>query len=269
MRLNNRRHQQKSLCFFTVFFFQLICLSSICYAESETPQFPNSLPDRIVGDIGGAVYTTNLHIGSYGTQSAPLPYGFFDYKRFAMRIDQLALKTVKMGFGHLEIVGKVDPDTYKVKSTINGQTINKGYQVPIGIGTFQETPVGVFMINAYHDFGKSNGNLFELNYFAEVELVKKIVIYPQIGLERQTSQFTNYYYGVTASQAQQTGYQSYTAQGSTNPLAGFLMEIPIVDDWYLNVYGKRKWLGSGVNNSPVLTRSFQDTMFVAVAYRFK
>jgi outer membrane protein len=88
-------------------------------------------------------------------------------------------------------------------------------------------------------------------------------------MERQSGSFANYYYGVTPGEAQITGYRAYTASASTNPLAGFLLEIPVADAWYVNLYGKRKWLGSGVNNSPVLTRSYQDTMFMALAYRFK
>ena len=253
--------------------FVLLCFVSslpVVYAASgQDLDIPNGLPDRIVGDIGVAVYSTNLNIGSYGTQSMVLPYGFFDYQRFAMRIDQLAFKTAPVGFGFLEIVGKVDPDSYKVKSTINGQTINKGYQVPIGLGTFQDTPIGAFFLNAYHDFGQSKGNLLEVNYFAEIELISKVVLYPQVGMERQSGSFANYYYGVTPGEAQITGYRAYTASASTNPLAGFLLEIPVADAWYVNLYGKRKWLGSGVNNSPVLTRSYQDTMFMALAYRFK
>ena len=125
------------------------------------------------------------------------------------------------------------------------------------------------MVNAYHDFGPSNGNIFELNYFSEIEAINKVVIYPQIGIERQTGQYANYYYGISTSQSQQTGYEVYSAQGSTNAIVGLLIEVPVINDWYLNIYGKRKWLGSGVNNSPVLTRSFQDTFFIALAYRFK
>ena len=253
----------------TILLCFLSCISVVYAASTVDTDIPNGIPDHVVGDIGVAVYTSNLNIGSYGTQSMVLPYGFFDYKRFAMRIDQLAFKTVPVGFGFLEIVGKVDPDTYKVKSTINAQTINKGYQVPLGLGTFQDTPLGAFFLNAYHDFGQSKGNLLEINYFAEVELPGRINIYPQLGIEHQSGSFTNYYYGLTPSQAQLTGYPVYTASSSNNPLAGFLLEIPVIDDWYLNIYGKRKWLGSGVNNSPVLTRSFQDTMFMALAYRFK
>jgi len=251
----------------------LICFlssTSVVYAaNSIDSDIPNGIPDRIMGDIGAAVYSTNLNIASYGAQSTALPYGFFDYKRFAMRIDQLAFKTLPVGYGFIEIVGKVDPDSYKVKSTINAQTINKGNQVPIGLGTFQDTPIGAFFLNAYHDFGQSKGNLLELNYFGEIELISKVTLYPQVGMERQSGSFANYYYGVTPEQAQATGYRAYTASSSNNPLAGFLLEIPVVEDWYVNLYVKRKWLGSGVNNSPVLTRSFQDTMFMALAYRFK
>jgi outer membrane protein len=141
--------------------------------------------------------------------------------------------------------------------------------VPIGLGTFQDTPIGAFFLNAYHDFGQSKGNLLELNYFAEIELFSKVVLYPQVGMERQSGSFANYYYGVTPGQAQITGYRAYTASTSNNPLAGFLLEIPVGEDWHVNLYGKRKWFSAGVNNSPVLTRSFQDTMFMALAYRFK
>ena len=256
--------------FTSLILLSLLSSLQLVYASnSPDVDTPNGLPDHIVGDVGVAVYSTNLNIGSYGPQSSVLPYGFFDYQRFAMRIDQLAFKTAPVGFGFLEIVGKVDPDSYQVKSTINSQTINKGYQVPIGLGTFQDTLIGAFFINAYHDFGKSKGNLLELNYFGEIELMKKVVLYPQVGIERQSSSYANYYYSVTPEQAQTTGYQTYSASSSNNPLAGFLLEIPVVENWYLNVYAKRKWLGSGVNNSPVLTRSFQDTMFMALAYRFK
>ena len=252
-----------------ILFYFLSSLPVVYASNSSDVDTPSRLPDHIVGDVGVAVYSTNLNIGSYGPQSSVLPYGFFDYQRFAMRIDQLAFKTAPVGFGFLEIVGKVDPDSYQVKSTINSQTINKGYQVPIGLGTFQDTPIGAFFINAYHDFGKSKGNLLELNYFGEIELVSKVILYPQVGVERQSSSYANYYYSVTPEQAQATGYQTYSAPSSNNPLAGFLLEIPVVENWYLNVYAKRKWLGSGVNNSPILTRSFQDTMFMALAYRFK
>jgi outer membrane protein len=230
---------------------------------------PNGLPDHVVGDIGSAVYTSNLHIGTEGTQSLVLPYAFFDYQRFFARIDEVGIKTFNMGYGYFEVIGKINLDNYTVKSTINGTSINKSDPIPLGVGTFQETPIGGFFANAYHDFGKSKGALYELLYFAEVETFEKVVIYPQVGIERQSNQYANYYYGINSGQAAMTGYGAYNAPATNNLLAGVMIEIPVIDSWYINVYGKRKWLGSGINNSPVLNRSHQDNIFMALAYRFK
>lgn len=241
-------------------------LSAPLHAMADVP---DNLPDHIVGDIGAAVYTSNLHIGSEGTQSLPLPYAFFDYQRFFIRIDEVGIKTVKMGYGYLEVIGKINLDSYKVKSPFNGTSINRSDPIPLGLGTFQETPVGGFFVNAYHDFGKSKGALYEFLYFAELETYKKIVFYPQVGVERQSSQYANYYYGINPGESQLTGYNAYSAPATNNLLAGVIVEIPVIDSWYVNLYGKRKWMGNGINNSPVMNRAFQDNLFVALAYRFK
>jgi MipA family protein len=247
----------------------LLIAAAICSPVYAMDDVSDGLPDRIVGDIGAAVYTSNLHIGTEGTQSLVLPYAFFDYQRFFARIDEVGIKTFKMGYGYFEVIGKINLDTYKVKSSINGNSINRSDPIPLGLGTFQETPIGGFFVNAYHDFGKSKGALYEFLYFAEIETYKKVVVYPQIGVERQSSQYANYYYGINPGESTLTGYAAYTAPATNNLLAGLMVEIPVVDNWYVNIYGKRKWMGGGINNSPVMNRSFQDNIFMALAYRFK
>ena len=247
----------------------LLIAAVVCFPAYAMDDIPDTLPDHIVGDIGVAAYTTNLHIGTEGTQSLAVPYAFFDYQRFFARIDEVGIKTFKMGYGYFEVIGKINLDTYKVKSSINGNPINRSDPIPLGLGTFQETPIGGFFVNAYHDFGKSKGALYEFLYFAEIETYKKVIVYPQIGVERQSSQYANYYYGISSGESTATGYAAYSAPATNNLLAGLMVEIPVVDNWYINVYGKRKWMGGGINNSPVINRSFQDNIFMALAYRFK
>lgn len=246
-----------------------LILLSTSLAVGAMDDIPDAPSDRLVGDIGAAVYSTQLNIGTQGTQSFVMPYGFFDYQRAFVRIDTAGIKTLKMGYGHLELVGKIMLDNYNVKSLYNGATLNKLNPIPIGIGTFQETPIGGFFINAYHDFGQSRGALYEIQYFAELKPTHLFTLYPMAGIERQSAQFASYYYGVSTANSLQTGYTAYNATGSNNMMAGMLVEIPLVDNWILNVYGKRKWMGAGINNSPVMARSFQDNGFLAVAYRFK
>jgi len=247
----------------------LLITSAISISAFATEDIPDSLPDHIVGDVGAAVYSSNLHIGTEGTQSFVLPYAFFDYERFFVRIDEVGIKTFKMGYGYFEVIGKINLDTYKVKSPINGNSINRSDPIPLGLGTFQETPIGGFFVNAYHDFGKSKGALYELMYFAEIETYKKVMIYPQVGIERQSSQYANYYYGINSGESNLTGYVAYNSPATNNLLAGLMVEIPVVDNWYINIYGKRKWMGGGINNSPAMNRSFQDNVLMALAYRFK
>jgi MipA family protein len=247
----------------------LLIATAIHIPAYALDDIPDALPDRIVGDIGAAVYTSNLHIGTEGTQSLALPYASFDYQRFFARIDEVGIKTFKMGYGYFEVIGKINLDTYKVKSSINGNSINRSDPIPLGLGTFQETPIGGFFVNAYHDFGKSKGALYEFLYFAEIETYKKVILYPQIGIERQSSQYANYYYGISPGESTATGYGAYSAPATNNLLAGLMVEIPVVDNWYINVYGRRKWMGGGINNSPVMNRSFQDNVLMALAYRFK
>ena len=56
----------------------LLIATAIHIPAYALDDIPDALPDRIVGDIGAAVYTSNLHIGTEGTQSLVLPYAFFD-----------------------------------------------------------------------------------------------------------------------------------------------------------------------------------------------
>jgi outer membrane protein len=74
----------------SLLFFLFLALANSTFAMDDVP---DGLPDHIVGDIGAAVYTSNLHIGTEGTQSLALPYAFFDYKRFFARIDEGGIKT--------------------------------------------------------------------------------------------------------------------------------------------------------------------------------
>lgn len=239
-------------------------------AQYEVPNdVPDGLPNHIVGDLGLAVYSSNMSIGAIGTQTYPLPYAFFDYERFFARIDTFGFKTIKMGYGYLEVAGQVNLDEYKRKSPTTGATFSKLDPIPIGLGTFQETPIGGFFMYAYQDISRSQGQLYELSYFAEFELPANIKIYPLLGAEYLTQSFANYYYGVTPGASRKLGYPQYTVPGSTNYITGLMLEVPLVDDWYINVFGKRKFMGSGISNSPIMVNSFQDSLIASLVYRFK
>ena len=103
------------LLFFTFSFF--------CLAQDQP--YDDDLPDHLVGDIGLATYTSNLHLGTYGTQTFVAPYVFASYQRAFARIDMFGIKTAKIGYGYLEITGKAILDNFVVKSPFTTTTIVK------------------------------------------------------------------------------------------------------------------------------------------------
>jgi len=191
---------------------------------------------ELTGDVGGAVYGTQSVIRSKGNETRLLPYGFFDYGRLAVRVDTLSLKTVKFGYGYLELAGRVSQDGWRADTAALSGLKDRKTPIPLGIGTFQETPYGALFLNAFVDANKSHGTLLEATYAAE---------------------------------SAASGFSVYNAGASTAPVLGLGVDVPLGEPWTLTMQLRRKWLDSSVRNSPLLSRRTQDTGFIAVSYRFR
>jgi outer membrane protein len=236
--------------------------SQLAYAQAAP------LTDKLVGDVGGAVYGTQSVIRSKGNDTRVLPYGFFDYDRFFARIDTLGVKTLPMGYGYLELVGRVSQDGWRADTAALSGLTDRKTPIPLGVGTFQQTPYGAFIVNAFVDANKSHGALFEATYAAEFKL-GPVSFYPQVGVEHRTAKYANYLYGVSAAESVASGYAAYSAGASTTPVLALLADVPLNESWVVNLQLRRKWLDSAVTNSPLVGRKTQDMAFVALSYRFK
>ena len=223
---------------------------------------------KIDGDIGvGAYYTRSIVRGKSEPVSV-LPYGYFDYGRAFVRIDTFGIKTARVGYGYLELVGRVMLDGFKADtSSLQGMTDRKD-SIPLGIGTFQETPVGGFFVNAFHDVNKSNGNLFEALYVGELK-ASRFTFYPQLGAEYLSGKYTSYFYGVSAAESAASRYSAYQPGGAFNPFAAVLIDTELTRDYHLNFYMRHKWLAGSLQDSPIVGRKTMDTAFISLSYRFK
>ena len=226
------------------------------------------LTDRIVGDVGGAVYGAQSIIRSKGNDTTVLPYGFFDYGRFSARVDTLGIKTVPIGYGYLELTARISQDGWRADTPVLAGLTDRKTPVPLGIGTFQQTPYGAFIINAFIDANKSHGALVEATYASEFK-AGRVSFYPQLGLEHRSAKYNNYLYGVTAAESLTSGYAAYNAGASTVPVLGLAVDVPVTPSWVINLQLRRKWMDGSVTNSPLVNRKTLDTAYVALSYRFK
>ena len=243
-------------------------LFGIGMAAAQPQTKADEFPPRVDGDIGLGGYYTRSIVRGKSEPAEILPYAYFDYGRMFARIDTLGIKTVKMGYGYLELVGRVSLDGFKADtSSLQGLNDRKD-SIPLGIGTFQETPIGGFFVNAFHDVNKSHGDLFEVIYLAELE-TPRVTFYPQIGAEYLSSQYVGYYYGVSAQESAASQYAAYQPSGAFNPFLALLVDTKITDKYHLNFYLRHKWLANSIQDSPIVGRSSMDTAFISLSYRFK
>ena len=246
----------------------LFFVTSALAQQANTPT-NEEFPDRIVGDLGAGVYVTPSEVRGVSTSTLPLPYAYVDYGRFFSRIDTLGVKTFKMGYGYFELAGRVNFDGFSTSNATLRGLHDRENSIPLGVGTFQETPIGAFFINAFYDVNKSHGALLETLYAGEIK-AGPVTFYPQAGAEYRSANYVNYYYGITPTEsAANRIYKPYQGQGTTNPLVALQIEIPLNESWVVNVYGRYTWLGDGIKDSPIVDKKATQNYFVSLAYRFK
>ena len=235
---------------------------------SVTAQAEEEFSERIQGDVGGAVYMGNNPVRSDSNTLVAIPYAFFDYGRFFARFDTFGIKTLPLGYGHLEVVGRISLDGYQTNNSILRGIGERKSSLPLGIGTFQETPIGGFFINVFYDVNRSHGRLSELIYAGEFN-AGNTVMYPLFGFEHFSARYMQYFYGVSPTEAGNSIYPAYSPKGATNTMMGLAWEVPVVENWYANIFMSRRWLGSAISQSPLVHRKLQDEAFISLSYRYK
>lgn len=222
----------------------------------------------ITGDIGLGAYYTRSIISGKGDALSVLPYGDFEYGRMFARVDTLGIKTLKMGNGYLELAGRFSQDGFNTDTPKLQGLGARQTSIPLGIGTLQVTPIGGFLLNAFHDVRDSRGNWLEAIDAAEVDL-PHVTFYPLLGADYQSSAYVRYYYGISAREAVLGRYTAYDPGASLNPLIGLIADIELSDAYHLNCYVRRKWLGDAIRNSPIVSQRYLDTGYIALSYRYK
>jgi outer membrane protein len=223
---------------------------------------------RLVGDLGGALYSTQSIIRGKSNQTRLLPYAYLDYGRFFARVDTFGLKTIPLGNGYLELTTRMSQDGWRADTPALVGLNERKTPVPIGLGTFQQTAYGAFFFNGLVDINKSHGSSLEATYATKFQL-GKFSFYPQFGLEYRNAKYNDYFYGVTAAQSVASGYSFYKAGASLSPVVGLGFDVPVGDPWVLSVQFRRQWLDANVSSSPLVRGGAQNTGFAALSYRFK
>ena len=238
----------------------LLPIAGTCVAQ--TP-----LPDHLVGNLGAAIYASRGPANRPHEAQLVLPFAYADYERLFARVDTVGIKTLRVGAGYLELVGRISVEGSKSDRSGLRELRGRANPVPLGVGTFQETVIGGVFLDALHDL-RSGGNLLEATYATEFS-VHDWKVYPQVGVERRSSRYERYVRGVTPQEAEASGRLAYAPGASTTPVAGLAIDVPLTGPWFLNLQWRREWFGGTIRTSPRAGSRNQNSGFAALSYAFK
>jgi outer membrane protein len=224
---------------------------------------------RLQGDVGGFITTAQSPVRADTIRPLLLPYAYIDYGRAFVRINTFGIKTLPLGYGYLELVGRIKFDGFHAGS----RPLLKGIgtrqnSAPVGLGSFQLTPIGGFFLYAFRDENRSKGDIYEATYAAEFNL-GKLTLYPQIEFEHFSKGYTQYFYGVSTFEATGSGYSAYKPMAATNTALSVVLEFPLGGGWITQFYLQRKRLDSTISDSPLVDTKYLSNAYVNIAFRYE
>lgn len=234
-----------------------LALCGLLLAQGLHAEQTDNTDWKLAGDVGLGVNAAPTPARAQSRQTTAVPYLNFDAGPVFARIDTFGVKLLPVGEGSVELLTRVLSDGYTPKTSQTPHAERRHDALPVGLGTLQVTPAGAFMFNAYHDAGKSGGNLVDLMYAAEIDL-GPLALYPQAGLEYRSSAYVRYFDGTS----------SYQPGAANSPFAALFAEFHLGGHWYLNGNVRRTWLGSSIASSPLVRRTRLDSGLLALSYRF-
>jgi len=241
----------------------LLCAAGFAADARAQTVFEN----RFVGELGAGVYARSEIVRGTGGSTLVLPYVYGDYGRFFARIDTLGVKTLPVGTGHVELVARVSTEGFDADVPALRGLGDRRNPVPVGLGTSQRTPIGVFFAYAMYDV-TSGGTYLEGTWAARFD-AGPVALYPLLGIEYRSSAYVRHLYGIDAAESAASGYAAYRPGGSTVPMAGIAASVPISGPWALQLQWRHRWLDSAISSSPIVSTRSLHSGHVALTYTFR
>jgi len=205
---------------------------------------------HFVGDLGLGVQRTRAIAPGASARTFALPYAYGDLGPLFVREDTFGAKLVPVGWGALEVVGRISTEGTDADGPGLAHRTNPR---PVGLGTFQETPWGGVFADAFVDT-VSGGTLLEASYAAELP-VGPVTLYPQAGLARRSARYDAHLHDVHAA--------------STTPVLQLSGELPFARTWVALAHAQWEPIAAGVRASPRVAARSRASVLLALAWRFK
>lgn len=202
------------------------------------------LPMPIVAYEGDVFFVKNTEAGLYlwndGTQKAAVGVTLLPQYFRASKSDDADMK--KLDNRNIIVLGTV---SYELKSDF-----------------------GALRLSASGDItGTSDGFLAGASYAYPLH-VGDLTVVPSAGLLFASSDFNDYYYGVSHGESARSGLSAYSPDASVTPFLGVNASYAFTPHWSLFASWKMTFLSDEIKDSPMVDRSTQHIFGGGLTYTF-
>ncbi|ALR76453.1 MipA/OmpV family protein [[Enterobacter] lignolyticus] len=171
----------------------------------------------------------------------------------------------------LSITAYWSPLYFKPKDSDNSQLRaldRRKTTLMAGLSYVHNTPYGFLRTTLAGDtLGNSNGIVWDTAWLYRY-INGGLTLTPGIGVEWNSDNQNQYYYGVSKSEAKRSGLRSYNPDNSWNPYLELAANYRFAGDW--SVYGIARYtrLSGEITDSPMVDKSWSGVLSTGITYSF-
>jgi outer membrane protein len=206
----------------------------------------------------------------YDNKALPLPMLNYDGKSFYVHGLTLGYRLFGIGSDEFSIVAS--PFVYRFNHDDTSdpslrRLSDRDISGLAGIAWQHRAAWGVVQASAQAVFTGHGGGVFDASYSYPL-IAGRLTLIPTAGVAYNTSAVNNYYYGISRSDAQNSGLPFYRADGDSLPYVGMIATYRLFHSWQASGGARFTLLPDAIKNSPMIDADHTESYFVSLSYTF-
>ena len=219
----------------------------------------------------GAGVMTSEYKG-VNAKAYPLPIVNYEDDRFYIRGFTGGIKLYSDGIHEFSVTASYLPqsfDSSDSSSRAMKKLDDRNLTMMLGAAyRLQTQDFGGIQVEASADvLDKNDGFMVDAGYYYPIFL-KRLSLVPSIGGVWTSSDYNDYYYGVSSRESRKSGLKRYKADGGISPYLGLKAQLEISENWDAFVNTKAVFLSEEITDSPMVNEDVKYSIGTGVTYSF-
>ncbi len=246
-----------------------IALASLMVSGSVLAQAAPGAKPR--SSVGLAVAAQKSPYAGYDTDVLPVPVINYDGKKFHFRGGSIGYTLFNTESTEVSLLASPYMMRFKRNDTDDvqlRQLSNRSMSAMAGVAVRHSAPWGVLQGNVQADISGHGGGLAADAKYAYPIPTGRVMLIPGVGANYASSSLNDYYFGISAEEAQRSGLAAYRAGSGVAPYMDLTAVMPLGPHWTATASLRRTLLSNAVKDSPMTVGDHMDSAVLALTYGF-